>query len=105
MDAALKELTKLEKLTTASSGRGGSSNTQASLDTLLQSLHAARDALATGGECSEASVRQLAQTVDAKKKEVDDRQKEVYSVLARLGKALDKVRSAAVLVRVFIHVL
>ncbi|KAF8959038.1 CTLH/CRA C-terminal to lish motif domain-containing protein [Flammula alnicola] len=86
MDALLKELTKLEKLTAANSK--GPSIGQ-SLDSLLQSLHQAKEDFLLGN-CSEEYIRQLAQTVEAKKKEVDERQKEVYSVLSRLGKALDK---------------
>lgn len=87
MDSLLKELTKLEKLT-AVNGKGAS--IAQSLDSLLQSLKEARAAF-LDGECSEEDLKQLAQLVEAKKKEVDDRQKEVYSVLSRLGKALDKV--------------
>ncbi|PPQ78096.1 hypothetical protein CVT25_015630 [Psilocybe cyanescens] len=86
MDSLLKELTKLEKLT-AVNGKGAS--IAQSLDSLLQSLKEARAAF-LDGECSEEDLKQLAQLVEAKKKEVDDRQKEVYSVLSRLGKALDK---------------
>ncbi|KAJ3515806.1 hypothetical protein NLJ89_g1521 [Agrocybe chaxingu] len=86
MDASLKELTKLEKLT-AASARGPSIGE--SLDSLLESLREARSAF-LAGNCSEECLKQLAQTVESKKKEVDERQKEVYNVLARLGKALDK---------------
>lgn len=87
MDGLLKELTKLEKLT-AVKGKGIS--IAQSLDSLLKSLKEAR-ANFLEGKSSEEDLRRLAQLVEAKKKEVDDRQKEVYSVLSRLGKALDKV--------------
>ncbi|KAH9484311.1 E3 ubiquitin-protein ligase RMND5A [Psilocybe cubensis] len=86
MDGLLKELTKLEKLTTVN-GKGIS--IIQSLDTLLQSLKEAREGFLKG-TCSEEDLRRLAQLVEAKKKEVDDRQKDIYSVLSRLGKALDK---------------
>ncbi|CAA7271745.1 unnamed protein product [Cyclocybe aegerita] len=86
MDAPLKELTKLEKLT-AANARGPSIGR--SLDSLLESLREARSAF-LAGNCSEEHFKQLAQTIESKKKEVDERQKEVYNVLARLGKALDK---------------
>jgi len=87
MDAALKELTKLEKATDPN-GKGSSVNQ--SLDSLLQSLHDAKASF-LAGRCSEDFLKQLAFTVDAKKKEIDDRQKEIYNILSRLGKALDKV--------------
>ena len=84
MDPALKELTKLEKATD-SNGKGPSINQ--SLDSLLESLHDAKSSFLTGrfGE------KQLAFLVEAKKKEIDERQKEIYNILSRLGKALDKV--------------
>jgi len=87
MDALLKELTKLEKATSAS-GKGPSIGQ--SLDSLLDLLHQAKEAFLDGRGTKEDLVK-LAQYVEAKKKEVDERQKEVYSVLSRLGKALDKV--------------
>lgn len=87
MDASLKELTKLEKLT-AANGRGPSIGQ--SLESLLKALHDARAAF-VAGNCSEEDLKQLALIVEAKKKEIDERQKEVYSALSRLGKALDKV--------------
>ena len=87
MDAALKELTKLEKATD-SNGKGPSVNQ--SLDSLLQTLHDAK-ASYLAGHCSEDSLKQLAFTVEAKKKEVDERQKEIYNILSRLGRSLDKV--------------
>jgi hypothetical protein len=87
MDPLLKELTKLEKLTAATAK--GPSIAQ-SLDSLLESLHRAKEDF-LNGNCSEDYIKQLAQTVEMKKKEVDERQKEVYAVLSRFGKALDKV--------------
>ncbi|KAF4615281.1 hypothetical protein D9613_003017 [Agrocybe pediades] len=86
MDALLKELTKLEKATTAN-GKGPT--IAQSLDSLLAMLHQAKEAFLSGRGTQQDLVA-LAKAVEAKKKEVDDRQKEVYSVLSRLGKALDK---------------
>ncbi|KAF9480118.1 hypothetical protein BDN70DRAFT_878003 [Pholiota conissans] len=86
MDPLLKELTKLEKLTAANTK--GPSIAQ-SLDSLLKALHQAKEDFLLGN-CSEEYIKQLSQTVETKKKEVDERQKEIYAVLSRLGKALDK---------------
>ncbi|KAF8163256.1 ubiquitin-protein ligase E3 [Crassisporium funariophilum] len=86
MDSSLKELTKLER-STAAKGKG--STIADSLDSLLQSLQEAKQAF-LAGNCTEDHLRALARTVENKKKEVDDRQKEVYSVLSRFGKTLDK---------------
>lgn len=86
MDPLLKELTRLEKLT-AANGKGPS--VPQSLDSLLWALQAAKEAF-LAGNCTEEDLRKLAQVVEAKKKEVDERQKEVYNVLSRFGKALDK---------------
>jgi len=88
MDPLLKELTKLERLT-AANGKGLSFGH--SLDSLLHSLQEAKDDF-LAGNCTEERLKQLSQLIESKKKEVDERQKEVYSVLSRLGKALDKVR-------------
>ncbi|KAJ7063253.1 CTLH/CRA C-terminal to lish motif domain-containing protein [Mycena amicta] len=82
MDAPLKELAKLEKLT-ASKGKGPDS-----LDSLLKSLRDAKHSLSEGVPSN--VLLQLSQTVDLKKKEVEDYQKEVYSSVSRLGKSLDK---------------
>ena len=88
MDPLLKELTKLERLT-AANGKGTSIGY--SLDSLLLSLQEAKEDF-LAGNCTKERLKQLSQLVESKKKEVDERQKEVYSVLSRLGKALDKVR-------------
>jgi len=57
-------------------------------------LHEARDAI-QAGSVSPDVLLQLSQTAEAKKKEVEDRQKEIYSSLSRFGKALDKKFTAA----------
>ncbi|KAF7294981.1 CTLH domain-containing protein [Mycena indigotica] len=90
MDAPLKELAKLEKLT-ASKGKGPSISD--SLDALLISLREAKHAIsesAASGITPDQVIKELGQAVDSKKKEVEERQKEVYNSVSRLGKALDK---------------
>ncbi|OSD01620.1 hypothetical protein PYCCODRAFT_1445611 [Trametes coccinea BRFM310] len=90
MDGPLKELKKLEQLTSGSgSGKGKSPSIDQSLDALLESLRNAKERF-QAGMGSQATLESLAKTVEEKKKEVDDRQKEVYNALAKFGKALDK---------------
>ncbi|KAJ7172529.1 ubiquitin-protein ligase E3 [Mycena filopes] len=91
----LKELAKLEKLTAGASGKGKAS-ISTSLDALLDSLRQAKDAIQPGpAAVSPDLLLQLSQTVDLHKKDVDERQKEIYSSVSRLGKALDKKFPAA----------
>lgn len=90
MEGPLKELAKLEKLTAA---RGKSGLVTDPLDALLSSLYDAKKHIASHG-MDEDTVRHLARTIEVHKKEVDDRQKEVYSSISRLGKVLDKVCTA-----------
>jgi hypothetical protein len=90
MEGPLKELAKLEKLTAKTSVKGRSTTVNDPLDSLLQSLYQAKDRIESEG-VSEDVAAELAQAIEARKKEVDDRQKELYNSLARLGKALDKV--------------
>ena len=93
MDASLKELTRLETLT-ASDGK--SPSLIDSLDSLLDSLRKAKDEFLVGN-CTEEQLIQLTQTIESKKKEVEDRQKEVYSVMSRFGRTLDKVSGLLIL--------
>ncbi|GLB35002.1 putative CTLH/CRA C-terminal to LisH motif domain containing protein [Lyophyllum shimeji] len=86
MEGPLKELAKLEKLTAT---KGKAPSISDSLDALLSSLQDAKNQLAES-DVNEEYLRELCRTIDAKRKEVDDRQKEVYSAVSRLGKALDK---------------
>ncbi|KAG5654513.1 hypothetical protein H0H81_001154 [Sphagnurus paluster] len=86
MEGPLKELVKLEKLT-ASKGKAPSISD--SLDALLSSLHDVKNQLEKG-QVDQDTLQQLSRTVEAKKRDIDDRQKEVYSSVSRLGKALDK---------------
>jgi hypothetical protein len=92
MDGALKELVKLEKLTSNSSlsAKGKSPAINDSLDSLLQTLYGYKKRVESGSS-SEEELRELTKTVEARKKEIDERQKEVYNSLLRYGKALDKV--------------
>lgn len=87
MDAALKELVKLETLINA---KEKCSLAPSILDSLLQTLYQAKEALKTG-DLSPQQFISLAQSIEATKKEIDNRQKEVYSATSRFGKVLDKV--------------
>ncbi|KAG6889307.1 hypothetical protein C0995_001963 [Termitomyces sp. Mi166 len=88
MDGPLKELVKLEKLTTS---KGKATSINDTLDAILLSLHDAKKNLEDSGIVDEETLKQLSQAIEAKKKDVDDRQKEIYSSISRLGKVLDKV--------------
>ena len=87
MEIPSKELAKLERLTAAG---GNPPSIPDSLDTLLFSLQEVRLRLSDLA-ADEVTLRNLVQSVESRKKEVDERQKEVYSSISRLGKALDKV--------------
>jgi hypothetical protein len=92
MDTVLKELEKLQKLVSdePSAGKSKTPAIQESLNSLLQTLHVQKKRL-EAGLATEAELASLARTVEARKKEIDERQKEIYNSLARYGKALDKV--------------
>ncbi|KAG6878729.1 hypothetical protein C0993_011544 [Termitomyces sp. T159_Od127] len=92
MDGLLKELAKLEKLT---SSKGKAPSINDTLDSILYHLQDAKKKLENSDVIDEDILKQLSQAIDAKKKDVDDRQKEVYSSVSRLGKALDKKFPAA----------
>ncbi|KAI0316687.1 CTLH/CRA C-terminal to lish motif domain-containing protein [Amylostereum chailletii] len=90
MDGALKELDKIVRLTSSSLAAPGKSRpVNTSLDSLLQTLQDYKNRLQAGA-LSESELQELPKIVDARKKEVDDRQKELYGALAKYGKALDK---------------
>ncbi|KAF8831340.1 hypothetical protein HHX47_DHR1000695 [Lentinula edodes] len=91
MDASLKELSKLEKLTAESSGKIKTASISDSLDALLATLQSAKVNI---DSIIEDSGNTLAQVVEARKKDIDDRQKEIYSATAKLGKAIDKESNA-----------
>lgn len=90
MEAPLKELLKLESLTEVG---GKPRSIVDSLDSLLLSLQEVKTRLSEVA-ADEATFRDLVQAVESRKKEVDERQKEVYSSVSRLGKTLDKVSSS-----------
>ncbi len=98
MEAALKELTKLEKLTGDSSAKAKSASIFDSLDSLLDSLRAARQ-LCVEDILPQDTCVDLSRTVEARKKDIDERQKEIYSSMSRLGKALEKVRVVGLICR------
>jgi hypothetical protein len=67
-----------------------------SLDALLSQLQDLRQKLVVDGELSSSNVtdddfKTLSNAVEEKRKDVDERQKEVYASLTRMGKLLDKV--------------
>lgn len=87
----MKDLAKLRAVTEGTS-KGKNPSIEHSLDSLLQTLYQVRSRL-EAGTTTEDTFALLAQTVEAKKKEIDEKQKEVYNAIARVGKALDKVRT------------
>jgi E3 ubiquitin-protein transferase RMND5 len=90
MDGPLKELSKLEKLTANTGARGKTVSIADSLESLLDTLERTKRQVEADG-VSEQAWKDLTDNLDSKKKEIDDRQKEIYSSMSRLGKALDKV--------------
>lgn len=91
MDASLKELAKLEKLASSSgSSKGKAPSIDDSLDALLRSLRETKETI-QAGTASLDTYSSLAGKVEGTKKDVDERQKEVYNSLQRFGKSLDKV--------------
>ena len=95
MEACLKELTKLEKLVSnASSSKGKAPSVEESLDSLLRSLRDTKESI-QAGTAKLDTYGALANKVESTKKDVDERQKEVYNSLARFGKSLDKVCSVS----------
>ncbi|KAF8326027.1 CTLH/CRA C-terminal to lish motif domain-containing protein [Cantharellus anzutake] len=95
-DAILKELDKLEYLFHGSSEapkvvsvKSKSSSIPKSLDGLLAALGDAKRQLASGVS-SDVVKDSLGKAVEARKKDMDERLKEVYNSLGRIGKSLDK---------------
>ena len=97
MDAALKELAKLGKLT--ADGKAKSPPIDQTLDVLLATLRAEREGVELGGASPEA-FEGLTTKVESLKKDLDDRQKEIYNSISRYGKALDKVGPLDVLMAI-----
>ncbi|KAF9246569.1 CTLH/CRA C-terminal to lish motif domain-containing protein [Melanogaster broomeanus] len=88
MDGPLEELEKLKASTEGSTKRKNPS-VESSLDSLLQSLYEVKSRIEAGTVTGDTFAL-LAQTVETKKKEIDDKQREVYNAIAKFGKALDK---------------
>lgn len=95
MDASLKELSKLEKLQVYSLNADSSDNTKSSssisdtLESLLDALQRLKQRVQT--ECSPEVLAESYSLIESKKKEIDEKQKEVHTSLGRLGKTIDKV--------------
>jgi hypothetical protein len=97
MEASLKELTKLEKLVSNSgSSKGKAPSIDDSLDALLRTLRETKESIHAGTSALDTYTK-LASQVDSTKKDVDERQKEVYNSLNRFGKSLDKVRCGSII--------
>lgn len=96
MEAALKELTKLEKLTNGSSSKGKTVPILTALDDVQTALLQAKQQCQSAGYLSPDNLAALAKSVEAGKKSADERQKETYSAMSRMGKAIDKARRATV---------
>ncbi|SRR5258707_1170983 len=98
-DGMLKELDKLEFLfhgtseaPNAPSFKAKSLSIPKSLDGLLGALTDAKCQLASGVS-PDVVKDSLGKVVEDRKKDIDERQKEIYNSLGRIGKSLDKVRS------------
>jgi hypothetical protein len=105
LESLLNELHHLQsvtditgKTTRATTGKKSKSKAPAppisqSLDALLSTLHELRQQVGDDGPstATEDDFQALTKTVEEKKKCVEERQKEVYASLARMGKLLDKV--------------
>lgn len=95
-DAVYKELDKLDSLYGSHPARlkptkSKTKTIPASLDGLLAALHDAKRQLTVGAMSVADASQAVNKSVEGSKKEIEDRQKEVYNSLNRLGKALDKV--------------
>lgn len=96
MNASLRELERLEQLQVYSSESDLSAATtdgppciSESLEALLETLRSLRQRVQT--ESSLEALRELPNLMELKKKEIDDKQKEIHTCLGRLGKTIDKV--------------
>lgn len=95
-DAVYKELDKLDSLygsahINVKPSKSKTKTIPVSLDDLLATLHDAKRQLAVGAIPVAEAAQAVNKAVEVSKKDIDDRQKEVYNSLNRLGKALDKV--------------
>ncbi|KZS99287.1 hypothetical protein SISNIDRAFT_448176 [Sistotremastrum niveocremeum HHB9708] len=87
-DALHADILKLENL--SGNGRSKAPPIQQSLDALLESLYSAKAALETGSSTPRAVATQVQKAVEGRKKDIDDRQKEIYGAIGKMGKNLDK---------------
>ena len=95
MGGPLKKIEKLQKLVSDEPSilrqwEKSKTPIQDLLNSLLQTLHAQKKRL-EAGLAIEAELTMLARTAEERKKEIDERQNEVFNSLARYGKVLDKV--------------
>lgn len=98
MTELLKEASKVEKLMAfdatpsvrpPSSKKAPSQSIASSLDALLDSLNEFKARIEAGATSAEV-VALISRSAEEKKKEIEDRQKEAYNALGKLGKAIDK---------------
>jgi len=94
-DAILNELDRYQTLTRfpeddEAVAKAKSLPMSRTIDNLLRDLYELKHA-AESGAISASGYHDLVTMVDAHKKELDERQKESYSSLTKLGKAIDKV--------------
>jgi hypothetical protein len=100
-DPILKELDKLEFLfhnastPAPSSIKVKSPSIPSSLDALLSSLNDAKRQLDSRVSPNTVGA-QISNAIDGRKKDIDERLKEVYNSLGRIGKTLEKVNVPAV---------
>jgi len=88
MDAVRSELAKLHTLSGPQQGKWSSISD--SIDSLLFELRDAKDQLQSGLESPHVVATNVRQAVEARKKAIDERQKEIYNSQNRLAKNLDK---------------
>jgi len=88
MDAIHSELAKLHTLSGTQQGKWPSISS--SIDSLLVDLRDARGKFQTEQEPPQVVALNIRQTVEDRKKAIDERQKEIYNSLNRFAKSLDK---------------
>jgi hypothetical protein len=88
LDALLSSVTPLTRQKPSTKSK--SKSIADSLDTLLGSLNEIKGHITSQGNLSDA-FRAAGTAVDTSKKEIEERQKEVYNSLNRMGRAIEKV--------------
>lgn len=104
MDTPLKELARLERLQVfpslsfhiSKTTPKSTSSVSETLDSLLNLLQEVKQRV-EAGTISAVELQEVARLVEEKKKELDEKQKEIHGSLGKLGKAIDKVTSASCL--------